>query len=496
MKKRAKPKPKRRAHQPVPAQQPSRAVAAAAVSLRTNSAPLQSQSAIAHRTRIAPAGNPAEDRATFALLMMPFMIVAVSLGVAQLRRASLPALPAIATHAPVERIAAAPAPIIPPTTPIPPTPAAHQIDVPGPVPGFPPPTPAVDPVQPAVRQPPTTVTAALDTGRPAPATPLPDLSEITRPAQPFPPPIPLVEPLPHVPKAALVPRPDQVAIPGPAPVFPPPTPTIDLPVVASPAPTPPTGIEIAGLDVRKPAPLMPPPLPADVARPQPPATTTETTCQPSPEKLASFSQSGRLARSPRQTRLVGVDAETFGRRLSAAALAQTEDLVIYTARYQAMAYPMGDVMAMHGACIDVIIRAYRVLGIDLQEDVQRGRPSRGDPNIDHRRTENMRRFLERHGTSVPVTHFPENYKPGDIVTYYRPFSRVSTSHIAIVTDVLGPSGRPMIVHNRGYGPQLEDALFVDKITGHYRYMGQPVPAAREAATTSKAQPVVRASFPR
>lgn len=29
----------------------------------------------------------------------------------------------------------------------------------------------------------------------------------------------------------------------------------------------------------------------------------------------------------------------------------------------------------------------------------------------------------------------------------------------------------MIIHNRGWGPQLEDALFVDAITGHYRYRG-------------------------
>ena len=67
-----------------------------------------------------------------------------------------------------------------------------------------------------------------------------------------------------------------------------------------------------------------------------------------------------------------------------------------------------------------------------------------------------------------------------------------------MTDILAPSGRPMIVHNRGYGAQLEDALFVDRITGHYRYMGPPVPATqpRSASTAStEARPVVRASFP-
>ena len=73
-----------------------------------------------------------------------------------------------------------------------------------------------------------------------------------------------------------------------------------------------------------------------------------------------------------------------------------------------------------------------------------------------------------------MTDFAEDYQPGDIVTYHRPQNQHSRSHIAIVSDRLGPSGRPMIVHNRGWGPQLEDGLFVDEITGHYRF-GAPRP---------------------
>jgi uncharacterized protein YijF (DUF1287 family) len=127
--------------------------------------------------------------------------------------------------------------------------------------------------------------------------------------------------------------------------------------------------------------------------------------------------------------------------------------------------------------------------------VQKARGRRGDTNIDHRRTENMRRFLEQKGASLPITSFPENYKPGDIVTYHRPFSRVSTSHIAVVTDIIAPSGRPMILHNRGYGAQIEDALFVDRITGHYRYQGPAMPAQSSAAQKpAPTGPVVRASF--
>ncbi len=40
----------------------------------------------------------------------------------------------------------------------------------------------------------------------------------------------------------------------------------------------------------------------------------------------------------------------------------------------------------------------------------------------------------------------------------------------------------MIIHNRGWGPQIEDALFVDQITGHYRYSGpSPKPDVEKAS---------------
>jgi len=161
----------------------------------------------------------------------------------------------------------------------------------------------------------------------------------------------------------------------------------------------------------------------------------------------------------------------FGLRLAAVARAQTDDLVVYTDRYRDIGFPMGDVPSFYGVCTDVVIRAYRALGIDLQVLVHKARIGTGDPSIDHRRTRTLRRFFERNGTSLPVTDFVEEYQPGDIVTYSRPDGRGSQSHIAVVADVIAPSGRPMIVHNRGWGPQLEDALFANQMTGHYRFSG-------------------------
>lgn len=170
-------------------------------------------------------------------------------------------------------------------------------------------------------------------------------------------------------------------------------------------------------------------------------------------------------------------AADFGTRLARAAEAQTASFVIYDDAYRSIAYPMGDVHRMFGVCTDLIVRAYRALGIDLQSLVHRARSGRGDRNIDHRRTEVLRRFFAAHGESLPVSSFAEDYRPGDIVTYHRPQNSGSRSHIAIVSSQIAASGRPMIVHNRGWGPQIEDALFVDRITGHYRYRG-PDPARR------------------
>jgi uncharacterized protein YijF (DUF1287 family) len=165
------------------------------------------------------------------------------------------------------------------------------------------------------------------------------------------------------------------------------------------------------------------------------------------------------------------DAESFGLALAAAARNQLKDFVIYNDRYTRLRYPMGDVHPMYGVCTDVIIRAYRALGLDLQELVQKTKTGSGDPNIDHRRVDTLRKFFSRFGESLPISTFAEDYRAGDIVTYWRPQNRHSRTHIAIVSDMIGPSGRPLIIHNRGWGPQQEDGLFVDEITGHYRFSG-------------------------
>lgn len=134
-----------------------------------------------------------------------------------------------------------------------------------------------------------------------------------------------------------------------------------------------------------------------------------------------------------------------------------------------------------GVCTDVVIRAYRELGIDLQKDVHEDMSAhfqaypeiwglkRPDSNIDHRRVPNLRRLFERHGKSLPVTQSGKDYKAGDLVTWT---VSKNVPHIGIATAIRSTDGqRPLIVHNIGLGPRLEDMLFDYPITGHYRYTG-------------------------
>jgi len=177
-----------------------------------------------------------------------------------------------------------------------------------------------------------------------------------------------------------------------------------------------------------------------------------------------------------------VYAETSAAALMATAIDRTQHTVRYDGRYVVIDYPGGDVPADIGVCTDVVIRAYRKLGIDLQKRVHEDMranfdayPSRriwgltgADRNIDHRRVPNLQTFFSRHGIVLPVTREPDSYKPGDLVTWKLPGN---LPHIGIVTDRVDPaSGHPLIVHNIGAGPKLDDILFRYPITGHYRYL--------------------------
>ena len=59
----------------------------------------------------------------------------------------------------------------------------------------------------------------------------------------------------------------------------------------------------------------------------------------------------------------------FSEKLSNAAIELTTQDVAYDPSYFSIVYPNGDIPSGKGVCTDVIIRAYRKLGTDLQKEV-------------------------------------------------------------------------------------------------------------------------------
>lgn len=171
----------------------------------------------------------------------------------------------------------------------------------------------------------------------------------------------------------------------------------------------------------------------------------------------------------------------FGLLLSEAALSLTHDVVQYDPAYFKIPYPNGDVPSNKGVCTDVVIRAYRKVGIDLQQAVHEDMKryfslypkiwglKKTDTNIDHRRVPNLMVFFSRHGQVKPLSQQPEDYLPGDIVTWVLDGSQ---THIGLVVNRKSADGkRYLVVHNIGSGQVLADCLFDYKMTGHYTYSG-------------------------
>ncbi|WOI53851.1 DUF1287 domain-containing protein [Parvularcula sp. LCG005] len=176
-----------------------------------------------------------------------------------------------------------------------------------------------------------------------------------------------------------------------------------------------------------------------------------------------------------------VGSPDSGLRIAEAAMERTEHTVTYDPAYHRIDYPGGDVAPDRGVCADVIVRALRQLGFDLQVEVHEDMKAafsaypahwgltRPDPNIDHRRVPNLEVFFTRQGWREPISDRSADYRPGDIVSWnLRGASGGWLPHIGIVTAQTAASGRPLVVHNIGRGPQAEDVLFDWPQTGHFR----------------------------
>ncbi|MDP3558692.1 MAG: DUF1287 domain-containing protein [Bacteroidota bacterium] len=175
---------------------------------------------------------------------------------------------------------------------------------------------------------------------------------------------------------------------------------------------------------------------------------------------------------------------TFFQKLVIQAISQTKFKVTYVPAYVQIKYPNGDVPSNTGVCTDLVIRSYRAVGIDLQKEVHEDmvknfknypklwKLKSPDSNIDHRRVPNLMTYFKNKKAELLISDNPEDYKPGDIVTWNLQNKKVVSgiTHIGIVIDQKSNDGkRFLIAHNIGNGNVIEDMLFKYTIMGHFRY---------------------------
>ena len=161
-------------------------------------------------------------------------------------------------------------------------------------------------------------------------------------------------------------------------------------------------------------------------------------------------------------------------KIALAAQKQVGVTVGYDPSYVVLRYPGGDLPRETGVCADVIIRAFREMGVDLQVEVhddmarhfaaypKKWNLSAPDKNIDHRRVPNLMTFFARRGKLVR-----DDYQPGDVVAWQLPGGLY---HIGIVSNDRVPNtSRYSMIHNIGRGARNEDVLNAWPIIGHYRW---------------------------
>ncbi|HJS51735.1 MAG TPA: DUF1287 domain-containing protein [Pyrinomonadaceae bacterium] len=196
------------------------------------------------------------------------------------------------------------------------------------------------------------------------------------------------------------------------------------------------------------------------------------------QRTEKFDQ-GVSAPSTENPPIAEITSEPIRRAIESAS-EQTKTTTGYTQQYFDIPYPNGDLPEDTGACTDVIVRAFRNAGVDLQKEVHEDMArnfsdyprkwglSKTDTNIDHRRVPNLQTYFQRKGKSLPIRSIGDDYQPGDVVSW--DLDGKGMTHIGIVSNLWNETTkRYLIIHNIGAGAKAEDRLFEWKITGHYRY---------------------------
>ena len=157
-------------------------------------------------------------------------------------------------------------------------------------------------------------------------------------------------------------------------------------------------------------------------------------------------------------------------------------------------YPNGDVAPGEGVCADLVVRALRRGGLDLQvlvhQDVRLSKEAYGvrspDRFSDHRRVWILKTYFKRHWQALPAKGEPSQWQAGDVVIW-RTGSKKHL-HIGMVGRNKRPDGFPHVIHNMRRVPFIspgktveEDSLWGSSllaalgrpwtVIGHYRFKG-------------------------
>jgi uncharacterized protein YijF (DUF1287 family) len=156
----------------------------------------------------------------------------------------------------------------------------------------------------------------------------------------------------------------------------------------------------------------------------------------------------------------------------------------YTAQAQGyipLSYPMGDVPRSIGVCTDVVIRAARNAGIDLQkelhEDIRRARAAypmvkgQGDPSIDQRRVGTLLPYFKRRWEThtAKLDDPADPLRPGDILLMDTFPGRPGPDHIGIVSDRLDAHGLPLVINNWTNGTVTAEMDLLTTVPVLYRF---------------------------
>jgi hypothetical protein len=163
----------------------------------------------------------------------------------------------------------------------------------------------------------------------------------------------------------------------------------------------------------------------------------------------------------------------------------------YSDAYFNMPFPGGDAPRNRGACVDVVVRAARNAGLDLQVELHRDLSSarevygveRADTNIDHRRVRVVIRYFERHwlAQSRSLDDPADPPRPGDVVFLDTFPNRPGPDHVGVLAETRGKSGHPLVINNwtTGYTTRAMDLLGFVPVTHRFRF---PSKASRQSGS--------------